>query len=54
MKLKIKFVLLIVSKQMEVAKAILDVVNRKIDKMSKILVIFSLQTEVPCKKARKQ
>ena len=32
MDLKIKFVLLIVSKQVEVAKATLDVVNRKIDK----------------------
>jgi len=54
MGLKIKFVLLIVSKQVEVAEAVLDAVNRKIDKMSKISVFFSLQTGVPCRKARKQ
>ena len=46
---KFKVVLLIVSKQVEVAEAVLDAINRKIDKMTKILVFFSPQTGVLCR-----
>ena len=46
---KFKVVLLIVSKQVEVAEAVLDAINRKIGKMTKISVFFWLQTGILCR-----